>query len=94
MAGNSSSGILEAPLVGLPVLNIGDRQAGRIRTGLVLDSVSDPLSIKASLDQVFQLSHPSSWPRPLPASLPVSPTNQIMKWLHKSFQGDSWSTSG
>jgi UDP-hydrolysing UDP-N-acetyl-D-glucosamine 2-epimerase len=29
MVGNSSSGLIEAPSVGLPVLNIGRRQAGR-----------------------------------------------------------------
>ena len=37
MAGNSSSGIIEAPSFGLPVVNIGDRQAGRIRAQNVID---------------------------------------------------------
>jgi len=37
MVGNSSSGIWEAPSFGLPVVNIGDRQQGRIRAGNVLD---------------------------------------------------------
>ena len=31
MLGNSSSGLIEAPAVGLPVVNVGDRQAGRRR---------------------------------------------------------------
>lgn len=35
--GNSSSGIIEAPFFNLPVLNIGDRQAGRVRAGNVID---------------------------------------------------------
>jgi UDP-N-acetylglucosamine 2-epimerase (non-hydrolysing)/GDP/UDP-N,N'-diacetylbacillosamine 2-epimerase (hydrolysing) len=35
--GNSSSGILEAPLFGVPVVNIGARQQGRIRGDLVID---------------------------------------------------------
>jgi len=30
MVGNSSSGIVEAPSFGLPVVNIGDRQLGRL----------------------------------------------------------------
>jgi GDP/UDP-N,N'-diacetylbacillosamine 2-epimerase (hydrolysing) len=30
MVGNSSAGILEAPLLGLPVINIGNRQRGRL----------------------------------------------------------------
>ena len=37
MVGNSSSGIIEAPSFGLPVVNIGDRQAGRIRAQNVID---------------------------------------------------------
>ncbi|MBI5202074.1 MAG: UDP-N-acetylglucosamine 2-epimerase (hydrolyzing), partial [Elusimicrobia bacterium] len=31
MLGNSSSGVLEAPYFALPVVNVGDRQGGRIR---------------------------------------------------------------
>jgi len=37
MVGNSSSGILEAPAFELPVVNIGDRQLGRIRAQNVID---------------------------------------------------------
>lgn len=37
MLGNSSSGIIEAPSFGLPVLNIGQRQAGRLRGKSVID---------------------------------------------------------
>lgn len=37
MVGNSSSGIIEAPSFGLPVVNIGDRQKGRMRGENVID---------------------------------------------------------
>lgn len=37
MIGNSSSGIIEAPSFGLPVVNIGARQQGRIRARNVID---------------------------------------------------------
>jgi len=37
MIGNSSSGLTEAPSFRLPVVNIGDRQRGRIRAGNVID---------------------------------------------------------
>lgn len=37
MVGNSSSGIIEAPFLGLPVVNIGSRQQGRQRAENVLD---------------------------------------------------------
>ncbi len=37
MVGNSSSGLLEAPSFGLPVVNIGTRQDGRVRAANVID---------------------------------------------------------
>ena len=37
MVGNSSSGIVEAPSFKLPVVNVGDRQRGRIRAENVID---------------------------------------------------------
>jgi UDP-hydrolysing UDP-N-acetyl-D-glucosamine 2-epimerase len=37
MVGNSSSGLIEAPSFELPVVNIGDRQKGRIKAANVID---------------------------------------------------------
>ncbi len=37
MIGNSSSGLIEAPSFGLPVVNIGSRQRGRLRGANVID---------------------------------------------------------
>ncbi len=37
MIGNSSSGILEAPFFNLPVVNIGSRQEGRLRSPNIID---------------------------------------------------------
>ena len=45
MVGNSSSGIIEAASFQLPVVNIGDRQLGRIRSGNVIDVNHDKNSI-------------------------------------------------
>ena len=38
MVGNSSSGLIEAPSVGLPVVNVGSRQRGRLRGANVIDT--------------------------------------------------------
>jgi UDP-hydrolysing UDP-N-acetyl-D-glucosamine 2-epimerase len=38
MLGNSSSALIEAPVVGLPAVNVGDRQKGRLRPASVLDA--------------------------------------------------------
>ncbi|HDL20052.1 MAG TPA: UDP-N-acetylglucosamine 2-epimerase (hydrolyzing) [Nitrospirae bacterium] len=37
MVGNSSSGLIEAPSFELPVVNIGDRQKGRVRAKNIID---------------------------------------------------------
>lgn len=37
VVGNSSSGLLEAPYVGVPTVNIGERQRGRLRAPSVID---------------------------------------------------------
>jgi UDP-hydrolysing UDP-N-acetyl-D-glucosamine 2-epimerase len=47
--GNSSSGIIEAPALGTPTVDIGDRQAGRTRAASVLHSVPTANAIEAAL---------------------------------------------
>jgi GDP/UDP-N,N'-diacetylbacillosamine 2-epimerase (hydrolysing) len=49
MAGNSSSGIIEAPFFGVPVVNIGTRQEGRQRADNVLDVGYDREAIRKSV---------------------------------------------
>ena len=43
--GNSSSGILEAPVCGVPTVNIGDRQKGRVKASTVIDCLPEKSSI-------------------------------------------------
>lgn len=50
--GNSSSGLLEAPYVGVPTLNIGDRQRGRLRGPAVVDCVDTTEAILAGIKKV------------------------------------------
>lgn len=58
MVGNSSSGIIEAPSFGLPAVNIGSRQSGRVRGRNVIDvgySKAEVLSgIGRALEPAFQ----------------------------------------
>ncbi len=51
--GNSSSGILEAPAVGTPSVNIGDRQLGRLRAASVIDCAIDEAAILASIENIL-----------------------------------------
>jgi len=52
MLGNSSSGIVEAGLFGLPVINVGDRQRGRERGANVIDVPNEAGTIVEALDQL------------------------------------------
>lgn len=47
--GNSSSGIIEAPSFGIPTINIGSRQKGRIKAVSIVDSDGSKKSIKEAL---------------------------------------------
>jgi len=53
MVGNSSSGIIEAPSFGLPVVNIGSRQKGRERAENVMDVGYDKEEIKAAIKKAL-----------------------------------------
>lgn len=50
VAGNSSSGVVETPTFGVPTVDIGERQAGRIRCGNVLHCAADRDAIAAALE--------------------------------------------
>jgi UDP-N-acetylglucosamine 2-epimerase (non-hydrolysing) len=51
--GNSSSGIIEAAAFALPVLDVGERQRGRMRGHNVLHRDDSPSSIRTGLQQVL-----------------------------------------
>ncbi len=54
VVGNSSSGILEAPAAGVPSVNIGDRQQGRLRAASIIDCPADQTAILASLRSILE----------------------------------------
>lgn len=63
LIGNSSAGLIEAAALGVPVVDIGARQAGRERAGNVIDvPVPTPDPIAAALAQAAR--HPRSTTHP------------------------------
>ena len=58
LVGNSSSGIIEAPFLGVPAVNIGERQRGRTRGDNVVDAPAEAGAVAAALaraiDPVFR----------------------------------------
>ncbi len=63
MLGNSSSGLIEAPAVRLPVVNVGDRQAGRRREAGVVDAPADGDAVASALRRVLDPAFRSALPR-------------------------------
>lgn len=53
VVGNSSSGILEAPVLKVPTVNIGDRQKGRKRYPSVVDCISEKDAIISAIQLVL-----------------------------------------
>ncbi|MFH1441051.1 MAG: UDP-N-acetylglucosamine 2-epimerase [Candidatus Omnitrophota bacterium] len=53
MIGNSSSGLVEAPSFHLPVVNIGDRQKGRMRSGNIIDVDSNYTAIRRGIKKAL-----------------------------------------
>lgn len=51
--GNSSSGLYEAPSFAVPTVNIGDRQARRLRAASVIDCAADTGAIAAAIRQAL-----------------------------------------
>ena len=53
VVGNSSSGIIEAPVAGTPTVNIGERQAGRLRAPAIVDVAADADEIRAAIENAL-----------------------------------------
>ena len=49
LVGNSSSGIIEAPLLRIPAVNVGSRQSGRTRGDNVIDVAADHAEIEEAI---------------------------------------------
>lgn len=52
--GNSSSGIIEAPSLGIPTVNIGDRQKGRMMADSVICCIPDKKAIIKAISKVLK----------------------------------------
>jgi GDP/UDP-N,N'-diacetylbacillosamine 2-epimerase (hydrolysing) len=64
MLGNSSSGIIEAPIFNIPVINLGRRQKGRVRGLNVIDIDFDKDKIISSLRQILNTLYKDTYESP------------------------------
>jgi len=53
VVGNSSSGIIEVPSFGKPTVNIGNRQAGRVKAASVIDCSATTDSIASAIEKAL-----------------------------------------
>jgi GDP/UDP-N,N'-diacetylbacillosamine 2-epimerase (hydrolysing) len=53
VVGNSSSGLAEAPSMGVATINIGERQRGRLQAASVINCTPDRLAIRAALQRLY-----------------------------------------
>jgi UDP-N-acetylglucosamine 2-epimerase (non-hydrolysing)/GDP/UDP-N,N'-diacetylbacillosamine 2-epimerase (hydrolysing) len=51
--GNSSSGIIEAPALNIPTVNIGNRQKGRLRAPSIIDCSSEHTAIQKAIEKTL-----------------------------------------
>lgn len=56
VVGNSSSGIIEAPSFGTPTVDVGDRQAGRVRAASVIHAEPERGIITAAIEQALSVA--------------------------------------
>ena len=57
VVGNSSSGVIEAASVGIPVVDVGDRQRGRLRADNVVHADEGEAAVGAALDLALSPAH-------------------------------------
>lgn len=83
--GNSSSGIIEAPAVDVPTVNIGTRQEGRLRAQSIIDVAETAADIEAgiarALNPAFRNGLKDTTP---PYGRPGNATGRIVSVLEKA----------
>ena len=57
VVGNSSSGVIEAASVGIPVVDVGDRQRGRLRGDNVVHAAEGESAVGSALQVALSESH-------------------------------------
>lgn len=80
VVGNSSSGLLEAPHAGVPTINVGDRQKGRIRAATVRDTPAVGAAVADALAEALSDGRPEpEWAPPTPVSERI--LDALRQWL-------------
>lgn len=102
MVGNSSSGLAEAPSMGIGTVNIGDRQRGRLSATSVINCVPIVSSIREALDKLYDPSFRTTLgqtinpygnggaSKKIVEILRAHPVNNLLKKSFYDLQMDTW----
>jgi UDP-N-acetylglucosamine 2-epimerase (non-hydrolysing) len=95
--GNSSSGIIEAPSLAVPVVNVGKRQDGRVRWPGVIDVGADADEVRRAIDRALDpafrdaaraVPNPFGDGHAAPRIVRLLLDQPLDDLLHKRFAGD------
>jgi UDP-hydrolysing UDP-N-acetyl-D-glucosamine 2-epimerase len=81
IVGNSSSGIIEAPLLGTPTVNVGSRQDGRPRAESVIDVAPDSRLVREACLRAIRSKAPADAMGQSPYRLGVSMAEKVISVL-------------
>lgn len=87
--GNSSSGIIEAPLVGVPTVNIGPRQRGRLHGPSVIDCSEDADEIATAIERALSTEFKASLEGGALPSGDGEPAKRIVEVLRQTELGNT-----
>lgn len=87
VVGNSSSGIIEAPLMQVPTVNVGNRQMGRERQASIFDCTYDSNSIVIALQQamIFKFENSVKETHPVSNIINVLKSQDFTHLIQKKF---------
>lgn len=79
MIGNSSAGLIEAPSLGTPSVNVGRRQVGRIRGDSVIDCEHNSREIISAIKKVISIPKPEKFESPYAIDLTETSASRMVK---------------
>ena len=89
LIGNSSSGIIEAPSLKVPTINVGNRQHGRLRAKSIIDVDYSEKNIKSAINKVLSKKFTHNMSKVLNPYSHGNTINKIIKVLKKNISYDA-----
>ncbi len=86
--GNSSSGIMEVPSFGIPTVNIGDRQRGRMRADSIIDCPPEKKAIVSAMDKALSKEFKSHCKKTHNPYEGKDPSGEMVRIIRKFAQGN------